>query len=152
MHLENPAHFRSFTKTGGLEIAPRMTHQQSAPGVQSEHDLKMTSGDIVQLHVSENMQLGVKLCLCDERVGHLYFRLLCLWAATDKWIKNLATGTYYQLNVQSVLTWFQAEKSCKQQGASLLSVSDPHQQAFVSGRIPPGHILAEKLFCPTEHR
>lgn len=93
----------------------------------------------------------VKLCLCDERVGHLYFCLLCLWAATDKWIKNIATGAYYQLNVQSVLTWFQAEKSCKQQGASLLSVSDPHQQAFVSGRNPPGHILAEKLFCPTEH-
>lgn len=62
MHLENPAHFHSFTKTGGLENAPRMTHQQSAPGVQLEHDLKMTSGDIVQLHVSENMQLSVWNC------------------------------------------------------------------------------------------
>lgn len=137
MRSENPAHFPSITKTVGLETAPHMTRQQSVPGVQLEQNLKMTSGDIVQLHVSENMQLS------DKRVSRSYFRLLCLWAATDKWIKNLATGAYYQLNVQSVLTWFQAEKSCKQQGASLLSVSDPHQQAFVSGRIPPGHVLAE---------
>lgn len=72
MHSENPAHFRSFTKTGGLETAPHMTRQQSVPGVQLEQDLKMTSGDIVQLHVSENRQLS------DERVWHLYFCLLCL--------------------------------------------------------------------------
>lgn len=85
----------------------------------------------------------MKLCLCDERVRHLYFHLLCLWPATDEWIQNLATGAYYQLNVQSILTWFQAEKSCKQQGASLLSVLDPHQQAFVSGRNSLGHVLAE---------
>lgn len=70
--------------------------------------------------------------------------VLCLWLATDKWIKNLVTGANYQLNTQSVLTWSQAETSCRQQGAFLLSVSDPNQQAFVSGKIPPGEcVLAE---------
>uniref|UniRef100_A0A674P6A3 Mannose receptor, C type 1b n=1 Tax=Takifugu rubripes TaxID=31033 RepID=A0A674P6A3_TAKRU len=58
----------------------------------------------------------------------------CPTTSTDKWIKNLVTGANYQLNTQSVLTWSQAETSCRQQGASLLSVSDPHQQAFVSGK------------------
>lgn len=62
MPLENPAHFHSFTKTGGLETAPHMTRRQSVPGVQLEHDMKMTSGDIVQLHVSENMRLSVWNC------------------------------------------------------------------------------------------
>lgn len=144
MPSENPAHFHSFTKTGGLETAPHMTHQPSVPGVQLEQDLKMTSGDIVQLHVSENMRLCVWICaLWWKSKAFIFLSFFCLWAATDKWIKNLATGTSYQLNVQSVLTWPQAEKSCKQQGTSLLSVSDPHQQAFVSGRSPLGPVLVE---------
>uniref|UniRef100_A0A3Q3W748 Uncharacterized protein n=1 Tax=Mola mola TaxID=94237 RepID=A0A3Q3W748_MOLML len=58
----------------------------------------------------------------------------CPTASTDHWGKNRATGAYYQLNTQSVLTWAQAETSCKQQGASLLSVTDPHAQAFISGK------------------
>lgn len=118
-----------------------MTRQQSVPGVQLEQDLKMINGDIVQRHVSENVELSVSNgAYVTKLYRYLYFCFLCLWAATDKWIKNLATGVYYQLNVQSVLTWSQADTSCKQQGASLLSISDPHQQAFVSGRIPPGVI------------
>uniref|UniRef100_H2T6P4 Mannose receptor, C type 1b n=1 Tax=Takifugu rubripes TaxID=31033 RepID=H2T6P4_TAKRU len=62
----------------------------------------------------------------------------CPTTSTDKWIKNLVTGANYQLNTQSVLTWSQAETSCRQQGASLLSVSDPHQQAFVSAQLESG--------------
>uniref|UniRef100_A0A3B4A4A9 Mannose receptor, C type 1b n=1 Tax=Periophthalmus magnuspinnatus TaxID=409849 RepID=A0A3B4A4A9_9GOBI len=49
------------------------------------------------------------------------------------WVKNSATGAYYQINIQSALTWSQAQVSCKQQGASLLSITDPNEQAFVSG-------------------
>uniref|UniRef100_A0A7N5ZZC2 Mannose receptor, C type 1b n=1 Tax=Anabas testudineus TaxID=64144 RepID=A0A7N5ZZC2_ANATE len=45
---------------------------------------------------------------------------------------NLVTGAYYQLNTQSALTWSQAEKSCKQQGASLVSINDPNDQGYIS--------------------
>nr|XP_046265193.1 macrophage mannose receptor 1-like isoform X2 [Scatophagus argus] len=47
------------------------------------------------------------------------------------WNVHPETGAYYQLNTHSALTWPQAETSCKQQGASLLSITDPHQQAYV---------------------
>uniref|UniRef100_A0A4W6EZB1 Mannose receptor, C type 1b n=1 Tax=Lates calcarifer TaxID=8187 RepID=A0A4W6EZB1_LATCA len=56
----------------------------------------------------------------------------CPSTSTDHWVKNLVTGAYYQLNTQAALTWPQADASCKQQGASLVSVTDPHQQAFMS--------------------
>ncbi|KAJ0011983.1 hypothetical protein NQD34_012958 [Periophthalmus magnuspinnatus] len=56
----------------------------------------------------------------------------CLYSANEHWVKNSATGAYYQINIQSALTWSQAQVSCKQQGASLLSITDPNEQAFVS--------------------
>lgn len=46
------------------------------------------------------------------------------------------TGTYYQINTQSALTWAQADASCKQQASSLLSITDPVQQAVISGEEP----------------
>ncbi|KAF3698791.1 Macrophage mannose receptor 1 [Channa argus] len=55
------------------------------------------------------------------------------YRAKETWTKNTATGASYQLNTQSALTWFQAETSCKQQSASLLSITDPHQQAYITG-------------------
>ena len=58
----------------------------------------------------------------------------CL-SATDNWKKNLVSGVSYQINKQSALSWIQAQSSCKQQGASLLSITDPHQQAYVSGTV-----------------
>uniref|UniRef100_A0A3Q1CBQ5 Mannose receptor, C type 1b n=1 Tax=Amphiprion ocellaris TaxID=80972 RepID=A0A3Q1CBQ5_AMPOC len=58
----------------------------------------------------------------------------CPTSSTEHWSKNLVTGAYYQLNTQSALTWAQAESSCKQQTAALLSVVDPSEQAFVSGK------------------
>ncbi|CAJ1073005.1 macrophage mannose receptor 1-like [Xyrichtys novacula] len=62
----------------------------------------------------------------NERWGH------CPVTSKEHWTVNPTTGAYYQLNVQSALTWAQAETSCRQQGASLLSITDPHQQAYVS--------------------
>jgi len=60
-----------------------------------------------------------------------------LWYFTAKehWNKHITTGAYYQLNTESALSWPQAEASCKQQGASLLSITDPHEQAYVTGRV-----------------
>ncbi|XP_076601189.1 macrophage mannose receptor 1-like [Chaetodon auriga] len=56
----------------------------------------------------------------------------CPTNTKEHWSKNTVTGASYQLNTQSALTWSQAEASCKQQGASLLSITDPHQQAYVT--------------------
>uniref|UniRef100_A0A8C6TG71 Mannose receptor, C type 1b n=1 Tax=Neogobius melanostomus TaxID=47308 RepID=A0A8C6TG71_9GOBI len=58
----------------------------------------------------------------------------CPTTSNEHWTKNIATGAYYQVNLESALTWSQAQVSCTQQGASLLSISDPNDQAFVSGR------------------
>ncbi|XP_010784526.1 macrophage mannose receptor 1-like [Notothenia coriiceps] len=52
--------------------------------------------------------------------------------AKEHWNKHITTGAYYQLNTQSALTWAQAEASCKQQASSLLSITDPHQQAYLT--------------------
>uniref|UniRef100_A0A3P9IWG7 Mannose receptor, C type 1b n=1 Tax=Oryzias latipes TaxID=8090 RepID=A0A3P9IWG7_ORYLA len=48
------------------------------------------------------------------------------------WIKHPKTGAYYQLNSDAALTWAEAESSCKQQTATLLSLTDPHQEAYVT--------------------
>lgn len=57
------------------------------------------------------------------------------FTAKTHWNKHITTGDYYQLNTQSALTWTQAEKSCKQQHASLLSISDPHELAYITGKM-----------------
>ncbi|XP_049888756.1 macrophage mannose receptor 1-like [Epinephelus moara] len=55
----------------------------------------------------------------------------CPVTSKDDWTKHPTTGAYYQLNTQAALTWAQADASCKQQGASLLSITDPHEQAYI---------------------
>ncbi|KAM9349891.1 macrophage mannose receptor 1-like [Symphorus nematophorus] len=54
----------------------------------------------------------------------------CPTNSKEHWNKHI-TGASYQLNTQSALTWPQAEKSCKQQESSLLSITDAHQKAYV---------------------
>ncbi|KAG9273994.1 macrophage mannose receptor 1-like [Astyanax mexicanus] len=49
------------------------------------------------------------------------------------WRKNPLTDVYYQVNEDSALTWYQARKSCQQQGGDLLSITEPHEQTFISG-------------------
>uniref|UniRef100_A0A671TZD6 Mannose receptor, C type 1b n=1 Tax=Sparus aurata TaxID=8175 RepID=A0A671TZD6_SPAAU len=76
----------------------------------------------------------------------------CPSNSNEHWSKNLVTGAYYQLNTQSVLTWDQAAASCKQQGASLLSVSDPNEQAYLSALLETGkHKLWIGLMLDPEH-
>ncbi|XP_075954227.1 macrophage mannose receptor 1-like [Anarhichas minor] len=68
------------------------------------------------------------------------------------WTIHPTTGAYYQLNTQSALTWSQAEESCKQQGASLLSITDPHQQAYVTALLGTGgNKLWTGLILDPEH-
>ncbi|XP_029309225.1 macrophage mannose receptor 1-like [Cottoperca gobio] len=56
----------------------------------------------------------------------------CPTNSKEHWNKHITTGAYYQLNTHSALTWPQAEASCKLQLASLLSITDPHEQAYIT--------------------
>uniref|UniRef100_A0A1A8MEC8 Macrophage mannose receptor 1-like n=2 Tax=Nothobranchius pienaari TaxID=704102 RepID=A0A1A8MEC8_9TELE len=67
-----------------------------------------------------------------EQWGH------CPTTSTDHWKKNVITGVYYQVNTQSALTWAQADKSCKQQAASLVSITDPTDKAFITALLGSG--------------
>uniref|UniRef100_A0A669D8Q0 Mannose receptor, C type 1b n=2 Tax=Oreochromis niloticus TaxID=8128 RepID=A0A669D8Q0_ORENI len=62
----------------------------------------------------------------------------CPTTSTEYWKKNLITGAYYQLNIQSSLTWGQADTSCKQQAASLVSIVEPSEQALISALLGAG--------------
>ncbi|XP_059201160.1 macrophage mannose receptor 1-like [Centropristis striata] len=76
----------------------------------------------------------------------------CPTSSTDHWSKNVISGAYYQVNKQSVLSWSQAHTSCKQQGASMLSVTEPHDQAFLSALLGTGkHKLWIGLVLDQEH-
>uniref|UniRef100_A0A8C5J7N2 MRC1 protein n=1 Tax=Junco hyemalis TaxID=40217 RepID=A0A8C5J7N2_JUNHY len=60
----------------------------------------------------------------DQRYG------LC--PATDStWNTDLSTNIHYQINFDSALTWHQARKSCQQQNAELLSITDIHEQTYL---------------------
>ncbi|TWW73594.1 Macrophage mannose receptor 1 [Takifugu flavidus] len=72
--------------------------------------------------------------------------------AKHSWNRHPTTGSYYQLNTESALTWPQAEVSCRQQGASLLSITDPHQQAYVTALLgTSGSKLWSGLILDPEH-
>ncbi|KAM8728032.1 macrophage mannose receptor 1-like isoform 2-T2 [Acanthopagrus schlegelii] len=76
----------------------------------------------------------------------------CPVTSKGGWHVHPTTGAYYQLNTQSALTWRQAETSCKQQGASLLSITDPHEQAYVTALLgTAGTKLWTGLILDPEH-
>uniref|UniRef100_A0A674BXA0 Macrophage mannose receptor 1-like n=1 Tax=Salmo trutta TaxID=8032 RepID=A0A674BXA0_SALTR len=58
---------------------------------------------------------------------------VCPSKSMEHWHKNPVTGTFYQVNLRSALTWHQARTSCQQQGADLASITEPHEQTFVAG-------------------
>ncbi|KAG2460758.1 MRC2 protein, partial [Polypterus senegalus] len=49
------------------------------------------------------------------------------------WDKDLVTGSCYQFNFQSTLSWSEARVSCQQQGAELLSINEIHEQTYING-------------------
>uniref|UniRef100_A0A8C0H605 C-type lectin domain-containing protein n=1 Tax=Chelonoidis abingdonii TaxID=106734 RepID=A0A8C0H605_CHEAB len=51
------------------------------------------------------------------------------------WTTDPLTGTHYQINSQSALTWHQARKSCQQQNAELLSITEIHEQMYLRGEL-----------------
>ncbi|KAF7668437.1 hypothetical protein LDENG_00014640 [Lucifuga dentata] len=76
----------------------------------------------------------------------------CPTNSKENWKKHPITGAYYQINTQSALTWSQAQTSCKQQSASLLSITDPHQQAYIMQLLGTGNSQVwTGLTLDTEH-
>ncbi|XP_067462383.1 macrophage mannose receptor 1-like [Thunnus thynnus] len=72
------------------------------------------------------------------------------------WHKHPTTGVSYQLNTHSALTWPQAEASCKQQVASLLSITDPNEHAYITALLSQagleqGNKLWTGLILDPEH-
>uniref|UniRef100_A0A8C3KBI1 Macrophage mannose receptor 1 n=1 Tax=Calidris pygmaea TaxID=425635 RepID=A0A8C3KBI1_9CHAR len=57
---------------------------------------------------------------------------------SDLWKTNPMTETHYQINSESLLTWHQARKSCQQQNAELLSVTDLHEGMYLLGKLWTG--------------
>ncbi|XP_053122058.1 macrophage mannose receptor 1-like [Hemicordylus capensis] len=49
------------------------------------------------------------------------------------WITNHWTGDHYQINHQSALTWDQARRSCQQQNAELVSITELNEQMYLAG-------------------
>ncbi|NXT10999.1 MRC1 protein, partial [Prunella fulvescens] len=49
------------------------------------------------------------------------------------WKTNPVTETRYQINSESLLTWHQARKSCQQQDAELLSITDLREEMYLLG-------------------
>nr|XP_056713078.1 macrophage mannose receptor 1-like [Euleptes europaea] len=51
----------------------------------------------------------------------------------DFWTRDHSTGNQYQINSEAALTWLQARKSCQQQNAELLSITELHEQGYLAG-------------------
>ncbi|XP_011362718.1 macrophage mannose receptor 1 [Pteropus vampyrus] len=49
------------------------------------------------------------------------------------WKKDPLTSISYQINSKSALTWHQARRSCQQQNADLLSITEIHEQTYLTG-------------------
>ncbi|KAM9441427.1 macrophage mannose receptor 1-like [Clarias gariepinus] len=56
----------------------------------------------------------------------------CPTKSTTGWDRDPDTGVFYQRNTESALTWYQARKSCQQQDANLLSITELHEQSYIS--------------------
>ncbi|KAL4635258.1 macrophage mannose receptor 1-like [Arapaima gigas] len=54
---------------------------------------------------------------------------------TGIWDTDPVTGVLYLRNPHAALTWHQARKSCRQQGADLLSIVELHEQTYISGSL-----------------
>ncbi|NWW74487.1 MRC1 protein, partial [Climacteris rufus] len=52
----------------------------------------------------------------------------------NTWNTDLSTNVHYQINSDSALMWHQARRSCQQQSAELLSITDIHEQTYLKGK------------------
>ncbi|XP_062839902.1 macrophage mannose receptor 1 [Anolis carolinensis] len=54
-------------------------------------------------------------------------------ATEQLWKKDPMTSIQYQINSEAALSWYQASKSCQQQSAHLLSITELHEQTYLAG-------------------
>ncbi|KAM3929231.1 macrophage mannose receptor 1-like [Leptodactylus fuscus] len=69
----------------------------------------------------------------DYDTDQLYGFCPCTSTSKDLWTADPVTGDNYQINSESALTWYQARRSCQQQDAELLSITELHEQSFIAG-------------------
>ncbi|KAM6948653.1 macrophage mannose receptor 1b [Aplochiton taeniatus] len=67
-------------------------------------------------------------CAIDTKFADRELWGYCPSTSTEHWQPNPVTKTFYLFNFQAALTWHQAHASCRQQGAHLLSITEPHDQ------------------------
>ncbi|XP_059201009.1 macrophage mannose receptor 1-like [Centropristis striata] len=102
--------------------------------------------DCTTFEAGNSLWCAVETKFQSERWGY------CPVTTKIDWTVHPTTGAYYQLNTQAALTWNQAEVSCKQQGATLLSITDPHEQAYVTALLgSSGSKLWLGLILDPEH-
>ncbi|KAM3929229.1 macrophage mannose receptor 1-like [Leptodactylus fuscus] len=69
----------------------------------------------------------------DHDTDELFGFCPCTSTSKDLWTADPVTGDNYQINSDSALTWYQARRSCQQQDAELLSITELHEQSFIAG-------------------
>uniref|UniRef100_A0A803YDR7 C-type lectin domain-containing protein n=1 Tax=Meleagris gallopavo TaxID=9103 RepID=A0A803YDR7_MELGA len=78
--------------------------------------------------------LNVIITICKMFLISCSIKLFFSHTGSDNdrfWSTDPLTGTFYQINFQSALTWHQARQSCEQQDAELLSVTEIHEQTYL---------------------
>lgn len=74
----------------------------------------------------------------------IFVKLLLCFIDTinnNLWKTNPVTETRYQINSESLLTWHQARRSCQQQNAELLSITDLREEMYLLGKVKKPHKL-----------
>lgn len=75
--------------------------------------------------------------LCRIRIVWLTFQTFVSLSGSSCetfWDTDPLTDSCYQFNFQATLSWDEAHRSCKQQGADLLSIGKLHEQTYINGK------------------
>lgn len=67
----------------------------------------------------------------------------------DLWNTDPLTNVQYQINSETALKWHQARKSCQQQKAELLSITELHEQTYLTGRLILSTVFLKKRIIAT---
>lgn len=152
MHLGGHVSFLFFMRKNGMQVVPQLMSNITAYGVPLRLTTVLISCGATAQHLKVgllplHLMLPVQVATCPSSKSKLIYILtikhwlpyingqLCFFAGTF-WSKHPLTNVYYQVNERSALTWYQARKSCQQQGAELLSVSESHEHTFIAGTVP----------------
>lgn len=77
------------------------------------------------------------------------FSFLPVVTSDDLWNTDPLTNVQYQINSETALKWHQARKSCQQQEAELLSITELHEQTYLTGKSMLSLISLKKCIVAT---